>query len=120
MTSPTSRAELLLRHCQPLEGGAAMASEAIIAQLATLPDWVLSKGAIERTYALANYYSTIAFVNAIAWMIHREDHHPDLMVGYDRCVVRFNTHSVNGISENDFICAAKCDAIFAATLTPPA
>jgi len=52
-------------------------------------------------------------VNALAWIAHTEDHHPDLAVSYDRCVVRFNTHSVGGISINDFICAAKADALVA-------
>ena len=59
--------------------------------------------------------SNSAFVNAVAWMVHAEDHHPDLHVGYNRCTVRWNTHSVAGISENDFICAAKTDATFART-----
>ncbi len=53
----------------------------------------------------------MAFVNALAWIAHTEDHHPDLQVGYYRCTVRFSTHSVGGISVNDFICAAKADAL---------
>jgi 4a-hydroxytetrahydrobiopterin dehydratase len=114
VSAPLSRDELVRAHCRPLEGGSAYSSGAIAAQLKILPDWVDGKGAIERSFAFANYYATISFVNAIAWMIHQEDHHPDLTVSYNRCVVRFNTHSVGGVSENDFICAAKCDAIFAA------
>ncbi len=51
-------------------------------------------------------------MNALAWIANAEDHHPDLAVSYSRCVVRFNTHSVQGISVNDFICAAKVDALF--------
>ena len=54
---------------------------------------------------------TMAFVNAVAWIAHREDHHPDLLVSYNRCTVRFNTHSVGGLSINDFICAAKVDGL---------
>ena len=85
--------------------------------LALLPTWQLDTGMITRSFNFANYYETLAFVNAIAWMIHTQDHHPDLHVTYNRCVVRYNTHSVNGgtggISENDFICAAKLDAIYA-------
>ncbi len=108
-----TRAQLLARHCRPLEGEAALEAAAIAAQLAALPDWRLVDGALERSYRFADYYETIAFVNALAYMVHREDHHPDLHVGYNRCVVRFNTHSVGGISENDFICAAKADAIHA-------
>jgi 4a-hydroxytetrahydrobiopterin dehydratase len=105
-------AELLAAHCRPLEGHAAMKAEQVKAQLAALPQWRFLDGAIGRAYRFADYYETIAFVNALAWMIHREDHHPDLVVGYNRCEVRFSTHSVGGISTNDFICAAKADAIF--------
>jgi 4a-hydroxytetrahydrobiopterin dehydratase len=54
----------------------------------------------------------MAFVNALAWISHREDHHPDLAVGYNQCRVTYWTHAVGGLSENDFICAAKCDALF--------
>ncbi len=105
-----TRTELLSRHCAPLQSGA-LSEIQVREQLAALPDWNLHDGSIVRAYRFANYYETIAFINALAWMIHREDHHPDLVVGYNRCEVRFNTHSVNGISENDFICAAKSDAI---------
>lgn len=87
--------------------------------LAAVDNWQLADGKIAKTYAFKNYYETLAFVNAIAFVIHAEDHHPDLLVGYNRCTVKFNTHSVNGgkggLSENDFICAAKVDAVFAQT-----
>jgi 4a-hydroxytetrahydrobiopterin dehydratase len=69
--------------------------------------------ALERNFQFENYYGSIAFVNAIATMIHREDHHPQITLTYNRCVVRWDTHSVNGVSMNDLICAAKCDAIYA-------
>lgn len=75
--------------------------------------WHLAGGAIEKTFGFRNYHETIAFVNALAWVAHTEDHHPELAVTYNRCVVRFNTHSVGGISINDFICAAKVDALIA-------
>ena len=78
-----------------------------------LPGWSLRDGAIERSYAFRDYYQTLAFVNALAWIVHAQDHHPELVVGYNRCLVRWNTHSVGGISENDFICAARADAVFA-------
>jgi 4a-hydroxytetrahydrobiopterin dehydratase len=74
---------------------------------------LMNAGAIEKTFAFKNYYETIAFVNALAWICHTQDHHPELAVSYNRCVVRFNTHSVGGISINDFICAAKTDALVA-------
>jgi 4a-hydroxytetrahydrobiopterin dehydratase len=107
-----SLADLLQLHCRHLDG-AAMADADIAAQLAVLPAWQFESGALARTFRFGNYYETLAFVNALAFMIHREDHHPDLLVSYNRCSVRFNTHSVGGISENDFICAAKTDAVFA-------
>ncbi len=66
---------------------------------------------IQRSFRFKNYYQTIAFVNALAWVAHHEDHHPDLEVGYNRCVVRYSTHSVGGLSENDFICASRIDAL---------
>ena len=105
-------AELVAAHCRPLQGEAAMSEAVIGRQLQALPRWRLDDGAISRTYRFADYYETLAFVNALAFMVHREDHHPDLVVGYNRCEVRFRTHSAAGISENDFICAAKADAIF--------
>jgi len=105
-------AELLAAHCRPLEGRAAMSAEQVTAQLVVLAQWRLVDGSISRIYRFAGFLETIAFVDALAWMVHREDHHPDLLVGYDRCEVRFSTHSVGGISANDFICAAKADAIF--------
>jgi len=79
--------------------------------LAQAPGWQLVNGAIEKRFDFADYHRTMAFVNALAWVAHVEDHHPDLLVSYGRCTVRFNTHSVGGISINDFICAAKLDAL---------
>lgn len=107
-----TRAELLGRHCRHLEGSAALDAAAVASHLKALPDWRVESGAIVRSYGFADYYETIAFVNALAFMVHREDHHPDLEVGYSRCTVRFSTHSARGITENDLICAAKADAIF--------
>jgi len=107
-----TRAELLVRHCRHLDASAALDSAALGAQLAELPGWRVESGAIARTFAFADYYETLAFVNALAFIVHREDHHPDLDIRYDRCTVRFSTHSAGGITENDFICAAKADAVF--------
>jgi len=77
-----------------------------------LEDWELTDdAAIARIYRFKNFYETIAFVNALAWIANREDHHPDLEVGYNRCRVYYTTHSVNGLSRNDFICAARIDAL---------
>lgn len=93
------------------------ASEAQIAHALTLlPDWAVEQGRLVRTFRFANYHQTMAFVNTIVEIIHREDHHPELVVGYNRCTVAYDTHSVNGgkggLSENDFICAAKIDDVF--------
>ncbi len=100
------------RHCQrdtrKLEAGEI---SAFIPQLHS--DWSIDDDglAIQRSFRFKNYYQTIAFVNALAWVAHREDHHPDLEVGYNRCTVHYSTHSVGGLSENDFICASRLDAL---------
>lgn len=89
-------------------------SDAVIKDhLAQVSGWQLNRGAIEKTFGFKNFYETIAFVNALAWICNTEDHHPDLSVSYGHCVVRFNTHSVGGVSINDFICAAKVNALVA-------
>jgi 4a-hydroxytetrahydrobiopterin dehydratase len=103
--------DLASRHCQPLEGHPALTADQIAPLLAQAPGWALVDGAIQKRYEFADYHRTLAFVNALAWVAHVEDHHPDLLVSYNRCTVRFNTHSVGGISINDFICAAKVDAL---------
>ena len=103
-------------HCSPKRGAEHRLTEAQVRELLPqVPEWELTHegGATTRTYRFADYYRTMAFVNALAQVAHREDHHPDLGVHYDRCVVTFNTHDVKGLSENDFICAAKADALFA-------
>ena len=112
MKPALTRQQLLSRKSNPAAGARAYTDSEIDVQLSELAGWTLRDGAIERTYAFRDYHDTIAFVNALAWMVHGEDHHPDLQVGYNRCTVRWNTHSCNGISENDFICAAKSDAVF--------
>jgi 4a-hydroxytetrahydrobiopterin dehydratase len=104
---------LLHQKCHALEGGQPMSDAAIRDHLAQVSGWHLNQGSIEKTFTFKNFYETIAFVNALAWICNTEDHHPDLAVNYSRCVVRFNTHSVGGMSINDFICAAKADALVA-------
>jgi 4a-hydroxytetrahydrobiopterin dehydratase len=106
--------ELLEKKCQHQVNG--LTDAEINAQLTEIAGWSLQDGAITKAFSFRDYYETLTFVNAIAYVIHAEDHHPELVVTYNRCVIKFNTHSVNngrgGISENDFICAAKVDAIF--------
>lgn len=82
-------------------------------ELTRLPGWKLEGDAIEKTFDFKDFHETMAFVNALAFIAHREDHHPDLEVGYKRCTVRYATHSVGGISLNDCICAARIDALLA-------
>ena len=88
-----------------------------VSRLATAPGWQLTGDgdnvAIEKSYSFGNYYETISFVNAVAFIANAQDHHPDLSVHYNRCVVRFNTHDVKGLSETDFDCAAQIDALLA-------
>ena len=102
------------KRCKPCEGGAApLTADEAAAMLKSLSGWQLNGAQIERTYQFKNYYETIAFVNATAWISHRENHHPDMLIGYNKCEVTYTTHAINGLSENDFICAAKLDALFA-------
>jgi len=99
--------------CKPCEGGVAPLKELEIRNLLRqLDGWTLENGRIVKTYDFKDYYQTMAFVNAAAWISHREDHHPDITVGYNQCRVEYWTHAINGLSENDFICAAKLDKLF--------
>ena len=95
----------------------ALSATEIVSALAKLDGWKLAGDdaavAIEKTFTFGNYFETMAFVNALAWIAHRSDHHPELSVHYDRCVVRFNTHDVGGLSSTDFTSAAEADALVA-------
>jgi 4a-hydroxytetrahydrobiopterin dehydratase len=106
--------ELLQKKGRHLETG--LTDKEIPQYLAAVDGWALESGKVVKTFSFKNYYETLAFVNAIAWNIHADDHHPELVVTYNRCIVKFDTHSVNGgkggISENDFIGAAKVDAVY--------
>lgn len=106
--------DLTTRRCVACEGGMARLSPESVVQLLTeVPTWaVVDNGkAIERTFTFKDYWETMAFVNAVAWIAHNEDHHPDLSVHWGTCVVRWNTHAVDGLTDNDFICAAKVSAL---------
>lgn len=101
-------------HCLARKGIDHRLTQARISELLPdVPGWELTEEgrALVRTYRFDNYYQTMAFVNALAFMAHCEDHHPDLGVHYDRAVVRYSTHDVGGLSENDFICAARADSL---------
>ena len=104
--------DLAQKKCKPCEGGVApLTTDEIASLIKRLKGWAVNNGVLSKTYEFRNYHETMAFVNALAYIAHREDHHPDLGVHYDRCVVRFSTHDVGGLSENDFICAAKAEAL---------
>ena len=101
-------------HCVAGRGHEHRLAEAQVREL--LPQvagWELAEGgkALVRTFNFKDYYRTMSFVNALAHMANREDHHPDLSVHYDRCVVRYSTHDAGGLTENDFICAARASAL---------
>jgi 4a-hydroxytetrahydrobiopterin dehydratase len=101
-----------LRSCRPVPAGTPPLSPARIdAGLAQLPGCEHRDGVIGKTFSLGSYAETIAFVNAVAEIAQREDHHPDRLVGYDKCRVAYHIHSVGGVSKNDFICAAKIEAL---------
>ncbi|HVH83960.1 MAG TPA: 4a-hydroxytetrahydrobiopterin dehydratase [Steroidobacteraceae bacterium] len=106
---------LAARRCRPCEGGTPpltpAEAAALLAQVSS--DWVLvdEARAIRRNFAFRDFYRTMSFVNALAHIANIEDHHPDLEVGYNYCRVRFTPHAVKGLSENDFVCAAKVDQI---------
>lgn len=105
--------ELSAGRCKPCEGGIDPLTPAEVETLLKhLSGWTVEGGAIARTYSFKNHYQTLAFVNAAAWISHREDHHPDMTVGFNTCRVAYITHAINGLSQNDFICAAKLDKLF--------
>jgi 4a-hydroxytetrahydrobiopterin dehydratase len=83
--------------------------------LTQLSGWEMdaSEASIAKVFRFRDFHETMAFANAVAWIAHREDHHPDLEVSYSRCRIRFSTHDVGGLSENDFISAAKVDRLSA-------
>ena len=107
--------DLTKKKCKPCEGGIPpMTLEEALEIQPDVPSWeVIDDGqGLRRIFTLSNHYEVMAFVNAIAWISHREDHHPALAVGYSRCEVMYTTHAVEGLTENDFISAAKVDALF--------
>ncbi len=105
--------DLTARRCKPCEGGVEpLKPDQVETLLSQLKGWRLAFGQITKLYSFDNHYQAVAFLNAVAWISHREDHHPDITVGYNTCRVAYKTHVINGLSDNDFICAAKLDALF--------
>ncbi len=110
-TLDTRLLALASMHCR--EGAPGLGADELAAHVAALQGWLCADGRIEKAFLFANYTETMAFVNALAWIAHHEDHHPDLQVQYNRCVVVFTTHSAGGVTLNDVICAAKAERLLA-------
>src|SRR3989338_7826438 len=85
-------------------------SQEAAALMPQLSGWTITGEVLTKSFQFKNYYETMAFINAAAWIAHQEDHHPDIAFGYNQCVIKLSTHSVKGISINDYICAAKIDS----------
>ena len=112
----TSKDDLVNRQCEPCEGDVPpLDAEAARDLLRALnEDWSISDDLkwIRRDFEFSGFNRTMGFVNAVAWIANTEGHHPDMEVGYYKCVVNYTTHAIDGLSENDFICAAKIDRLF--------
>jgi len=106
--------DLTEKHCAPCEGGVdPMTHAAANEMLGEVPGWSLSDDGrmISRRFEFKGFYKTMSFINAMAWVVNKENHHPDFSAGYNFCEVGFTTHEIDGLSENDFICAAKVNAL---------
>jgi 4a-hydroxytetrahydrobiopterin dehydratase len=107
--------DLSQKSCLPCEGGVApMTKTQVQKLLKEIPQWTVDARGdqfISRKFEFKNFYQTMAFANAIAWIANTENHHPDLELSYKTCLVRYSTHAIQGLSENDFICAAKIDLL---------
>lgn len=105
--------DLARKSCVPCKGGtAALSPSEIAALLAQLDGWEQQGAILSKTYRFKDHYHALSFVNAVAWVSHRENHHPAIHLGYNQCRMEYTTHALTALSENDFICAAKVDALF--------
>jgi 4a-hydroxytetrahydrobiopterin dehydratase len=113
----TTKNDLLNRQCKPCEGGVLPLAAAVAEQLlqALHTDWSISADGnwIRCEFEFSGFNRTMGFVNAVAWIANTEGHHPDMEVGYYKCTINYTTHAIGGLSENDFICAAKIDRLIA-------
>ncbi len=109
--------DLTGKQCVPRKGDPLDREQAGELLNALHADWSIDAAGkqLSRDFKFKNYYQTMAFVNAMAWIAHAEDHHPDIEVGYNHCLICFSTHSIGGLSENDFICSAKIDGLLPTT-----
>lgn len=106
--------ELTTIRCVACEGGVPpLTADEVKKYLSQINDWHVSTDgkSIHRHFTFKNFYKTMAFVNAIAWIANQENHHPDMTVGFNYCTVKYTTHAIDGLSKNDFICAAKVDRL---------
>lgn len=94
-------------------GAPRLGADELAEHLTSLPGWRIEGNAIVKQYDFADFHETMAFVNAVAFIAHREDHHPDLGVHYAKCVVAYSTHDAGGVTHNDVVCAAKLERLFA-------
>lgn len=108
--TPSDAASLAAMQCSA--GAPRLTPADLAAHLQVLVGWAPTDGAIEKQFSFADYYETIGFVNALAWIANREDHHPDLRISYNRCVVTWSTHDAGGVTANDIICAAKTERLY--------
>jgi 4a-hydroxytetrahydrobiopterin dehydratase len=111
-----NRNDLSNQHCQPRMGKEhAIAPPQVRELLAQLPGWQLANDAkaIVKDFQFEDFHRTLGFINAVGFMANREDHHPDLEAGYGHCRVLWSTHDVGGLSLNDFVCAARVEALLA-------
>jgi len=105
------RLPLVGQACRRTGSGGLLSDGDIAGYLGDLPGWVREGDTLRRRLCFPDFHHTMAFVNAVAWIAHRQDHHPDLAVGYGHCELRFTTHDAGGLTLNDFICAAHVNAL---------
>ena len=106
--------KLLEKRCKPCEGGVdPLSRDRVNRYLEQAPGWHLSSDqkSIERKFEFKGFFRTMSFINALAWIANQQDHHPDFSAGYNYCLVKFTTHAIDGLSENDFICASRVNAL---------
>ncbi len=107
-----NQAGLLEKRCKPcLVDAPALTQGQVRENIKELHGWTVKNKTIEKTFLFENYYETVSFVNAVVWIAHQADHHPDISFGYKTCKIVYTTHAAKGLTENDFICAAKVDAL---------
>lgn len=111
----TDLSDLVNQQCTDiLPGTKGLVIPTIESYLNSLPGWDVSLdyASLTKTFHFKNYHQTLAFVNAVAWIAHQQDHHPDVSFGYNQCTIKLKTHSIKGLSQNDMIMAAKINALF--------